>query len=30
MTLTSEPGHGTTARLWLPLRPMSDFVGTLT
>jgi PAS domain S-box-containing protein len=27
MTLTSEPGHGTTARLWLPLRPPPDQMG---
>jgi PAS domain S-box-containing protein len=27
MTLTSEPGQGTTARLWLPLRPPSDQIG---
>ncbi|HKY72512.1 MAG TPA: ATP-binding protein [Nitrospira sp.] len=25
ITLTSKPGHGTTARLWLPSRPMSDY-----
>jgi PAS domain S-box-containing protein len=29
ITLTSEPGHGTTARLWLPLRPAADSVGML-
>lgn len=29
ITLTSEPGNGTTARLWLPLRPALD-VGTPT
>jgi PAS domain S-box-containing protein len=29
MTLTSEPGLGTTARLWLPLRSVSDSVETL-
>jgi PAS domain S-box-containing protein len=28
ITLTSKPGHGTTARLWLPSRPMSDYVET--
>ncbi|HSF70218.1 MAG TPA: ATP-binding protein [Nitrospira sp.] len=28
ITLTSTPGHGTTARLWLPSRPMSDYVET--
>jgi PAS domain S-box-containing protein len=28
MTLTSEPGHGTTARLWLPLRPRPENVGS--
>lgn len=27
ITLTSEPGHGTTARLWLPLRPSPDRMG---
>jgi signal transduction histidine kinase len=27
ITLTSEPGHGTTARLWLPLHPVSETVG---
>jgi signal transduction histidine kinase len=27
MTLTSEPGHGTTARLWLPLRLPPDQMG---
>jgi signal transduction histidine kinase len=25
MVLTSEPGRGTTARLWLPLRPAHDY-----
>jgi PAS domain S-box-containing protein len=25
ITLTSEPGNGTTARLWLPLRPSPDY-----
>jgi len=25
MVLTSEPGRGTTARLWLPLRPARDY-----
>ena len=29
MILTSEPGHGTTARLWLPLRPGPDSLGSL-
>lgn len=29
MTLASEPGKGTMARLWLPLRPVQDSVGTL-
>jgi PAS domain S-box-containing protein len=29
ITLTSEPGHGTTARLWLPLGPAADSVGML-
>jgi PAS domain S-box-containing protein len=27
ITLTSEPGHGTTARLWLPLQPPPDQLG---
>lgn len=27
ITLTSEPGHGTTARLWLPLHPVPETVG---
>jgi PAS domain S-box-containing protein len=30
ITLTSEPGRGTTARLWLPLRPTPDQVGIRT
>jgi PAS domain S-box-containing protein len=29
ITLTSEPGQGTTARLWLPMRPAPDFAGTM-
>jgi PAS domain S-box-containing protein len=29
ITLTSEPGHGTTARLWLPLKPAADSVEML-
>jgi len=29
MTLASEPGKGTMARLWLPLRPAQDSMGTL-
>ena len=29
MTLTSEPGQGTKARLWLPFRPAQDSAGTL-
>ena len=29
MTLASESGKGTMARLWLPLRPAPDSVGTL-
>ena len=28
IVLTSEPGSGTTARLWLPLRPVADALGT--
>lgn len=28
ISLTSEPGSGTRARLWLPLRPVSDLMGT--
>jgi PAS domain S-box-containing protein len=28
ITLTSEPGSGTTARLWLPLQPVTDSLGT--
>jgi signal transduction histidine kinase len=28
IALTSEPGSGTTARLWLPLRPVADALGT--
>lgn len=30
ITLTSEPGHGTTARLWLPLRPTPEPSGITT
>ena len=28
ITLVSEPGRGTTARLWLPLQPLSNQTGT--
>ncbi len=28
ITLTSEPGSGTTARLWLPMRQVADALGT--
>ena len=30
ITLTSEPGHGTKARLWLPLRPTPELAGMTT
>jgi PAS domain S-box-containing protein len=30
ITLTSEPGSGTTARLWLPVRPSPDQAGIAT
>jgi PAS domain S-box-containing protein len=30
ITLTSEPGRDTTARLWLPLRPSPDQIGIAT
>jgi signal transduction histidine kinase len=30
ITLTSEPGQGTKARLWLPLGPTPDQVGART
>ena len=30
ITLTSEPGNGTTARLWLPLRPTPELAGITT
>jgi signal transduction histidine kinase len=30
ITLTSEPGRGTKARLWLPLRPTPELAGMTT